>query len=179
MFEEWQITIVNPDDKELQLTVAYKDSKDPAKMLIEAFDKCKANASAGTWNNRMSTWYRQRWGTTVTVTKTNYDASDVETAVSADIVKSVINVKVNRLISEASFTQASLANNNSAATITITAPSAATLSSTPLSGKFVIECPDVDGTVYAMAPKPYNTGVDYLRIASIEYFPHLKWKTDV
>ena len=103
-FEEWQITIVNPDEGEFQLVLAYKNKDDPAKIDLKAMDKIKANAGAGTWQSRLDNFYYDRWGSSITVTKKNYDTLDAETEVSADIVKSVINVKVNRLITEASFT---------------------------------------------------------------------------
>ena len=122
-FEEWQINIVNPDSKTVQLAVAYKNAKDPSKIDLRTFPAVKANASSHDWYLQLRWFYWERWGSNISVTKKNYDAQDAETTVSADIVKSVINVKVRKLLKEASFTQASLLNKLSASTITVTAPS--------------------------------------------------------
>lgn len=178
-FEEWQINIVNPDAKSLQLILAYKNANDPNKIDLRTFKAINANASAHTWYLELRHFYWSRWGSNITVTKKNYDANDAETTVSADIVKSVINVKVRKLITEASFTQASFANNNSAATISVVGPSQATLSTPPLQGNYVIECPDEAGTVYAIKPRTYHTSSDTIRMDFIDYIPHLRYKTDV
>ena len=65
---------MNPDEGTLKLVLAYKNKKDPAKIDLEVMDKVKANASAGTWHNRIDGFYWDRWGSGITVTKKNYDA---------------------------------------------------------------------------------------------------------
>jgi len=114
---------VNPDSKTVQLAVAYKNARDPSKIDLRTFQAVKANASAHSWYLQLRWFYWDRWGSNISVTKKNYDAQDAETTVSADIVKSVINVKLSKLIKEASFTQASLLKKLSASTISVTAPS--------------------------------------------------------
>jgi len=178
-FEEWQINIVNPDSKTVQLAIAYKNAKDPAKIDLRTFKAIPANASSHSWYLELRWFYWERWGSNISVTKKNYDAQDAETTVSADIVKSVINVKVRKLLKEASFTQASLVNKLSAATITVTAPSQATLSTLPIQGKYTIECPNETGTVYKFPTHGYNVGRDSIQMDTIDYIPHMRYKTHV
>jgi len=53
-------------------------------------------------------YYYAVWGSNVAVTSTNYDADDIETTVSADVVKTVYTVTVLRQINGPSFTMASI-----------------------------------------------------------------------
>ena len=75
--------------------------------------------------SRIQDYYYSIWGSSITVTKVDFDATDVETEDSLLIVKSVYTVTVNKRISQASFTSAMIITED--ATVSVETPT--TLSS--------------------------------------------------
>ena len=103
----------------------------------------KDNAGTGTVRSALIGYFRTIWGSNISVTRTYYDADDVETD-SDSSVKHVYKVKVNKLIDGPAFTSASLIPTTSA-TVSIAVTSS---SSEPLSGYFRVTCPDENGNLW-------------------------------
>ena len=77
-------------------------------------DNFKDDAGTGTVRQRLIGYFRTIWGSNISVTRTYYDADDVETTDSSASVKHVYKVKLNRLINGPAFTSASLIPTTSA-----------------------------------------------------------------
>ena len=102
----------------------------------EIYDDC----SASTLRNEIKGYFSSVWGSDITVTRVDYDASDIETTDPASIAKSVFTVTLLKRIIGPSFSSASVLQDVVGATITIDMPFQD--SSVPLAGSFIINCPD-------------------------------------
>ena len=61
-------------------------------------DTFSVDAGAGTVQNRLWGYFSSVWGSGIEVTKTMFDASDVETTTSSESVKHIYSVRVKKLI---------------------------------------------------------------------------------
>ena len=106
-------------------------------------EEIEDDCSASTLRERIKGYFSSRWGSDITVVKVDYDDMDVETTDSALVVKSVYTVTLLKRINGPSFASAAILQDVVAATITIDVPFQN--SSPPLSGSFIITCPDEQG----------------------------------
>jgi uncharacterized protein YdaL len=68
------------------------DPEDLRSVQIWKCEDIADNASASTMLDSLSGYFNSIWGSTIYVTKVDYDASDVETADSSLIAKSIYTV---------------------------------------------------------------------------------------
>ena len=110
----------------------------------------KADDSADTFRKRIANpYYDDRVGSSTTVTLTHYDANGLETSDPAQIKTAKYTVKVDKRLNGQSYANIEVIKNPSnTSTITIVKPtdSGGSLSSAPLSGNYIVNCPDPANT---------------------------------
>lgn len=112
--KEIQLLSIDPDNnfEIFNITVTGSTGEDIAIQFInpkydpsnsDSFLQWKSNtfsddASAGVVQNRLWGYFSSVWGSGIKVTKTMFDASDVETTTSSESVKHIYSVRVKKLI---------------------------------------------------------------------------------
>jgi len=129
------------------------------------------NCSASTMRSKLYGYYRSTWGSDISVTMTMYDDGDVETADSSLAAKYVYSVTVLKRITGTSFSSAAVLQDEAEATITIDMPSQE--SSAPLSGSFIISCPDEQGSIFSTREFTYTDWTNGLDLYLQLWIPHL------
>ena len=94
-----------------------------------------------------------------------YDADDLETENVTNATKFVYNIMAARLLPEVSSTAVTVSKQTTASILVITPAKMEIKSSTPLSGKFQIECVDSDGFSQTTYELNYNAWEDTIRKA--------------
>ena len=141
--EEWTLTINNPDSGSFLLNFIVATANGP---VVKQTLPMNADMSAGTLRQRIvQLVYTKFYGSNIEVTKLRYDVNDVVTDVTADVVKAIYTIKVLKRINQASASTISAVPIDTAASVVATPPMGGILSSTPLSGNFIISCPDANG----------------------------------
>lgn len=121
---------------------------DPANdEFVRTDDNIKSDCSAGTFENRIRyPYYRNHVGSSVTVTKTNYDAAGLPDPVDASLIKTVVyRVEVDKRLDGPSFKSISVIKDPAnTSTITVVKPTdvGGSLGSAPLGGNYILNCPD-------------------------------------
>lgn len=116
------------------------------------------NATASEMRNAIKSYYNAAKGSDITVTKTLYDANDTETTNLTLGVKSLYNITLRKLITGPSVSNIMAMKSGSASLVTINMPTDVQLSSTPLSGKFKIQC--MDDRNYTSYSNSISVGAD-------------------
>ena len=98
-FEIFNITVTNStgEDIAIQFINPLYDGSNGSTLqwLSNTFSD---DASAGVVQNRLNGYFSNIWGSGIEVTKTMFDASDVETTTSSESVKHIYSVRVKKLI---------------------------------------------------------------------------------
>ena len=112
--------------------------------------------------NAIKGYFSNVWGSNIDVFKVDYDESDIVTEDSTLVVRSIYTVRLRKLINGPSYTTAMVLADPMDATVTI---GMQTQDSTePLSGSFVVTCPDENGNLFSTIEMTYThwtQGIDY------------------
>lgn len=92
-------------------------------------------------------YYRNKFGSYVTVTKEGIDASGVVTLDAALTVGQRYTIRMNKLIADKSVNSILVAKLNTTATFEINLPDVVQLSNPPLSGNFRVKCVNLNDEV--------------------------------
>jgi hypothetical protein len=104
----------------------------------------KVSQSASQLRDACKKYWEDR-GLKIIVTKKSYDASDVETTTSADIVKIVFEIKVDRMTTQATTSNLIVTGVTTNANVALVRN--AVTSAAPMTGKWKIKCVYPDATV--------------------------------
>lgn len=102
--------------------------------------------SASTFKSAIKDFYSDFFGTSISVSRWDYDADGIETTDSSLAVSYSYNVTMNKLLSSTTTTFMMTFNTLSASTIDIEYPSMVQQSSTPLGGSMILRCYLADGS---------------------------------
>lgn len=139
-------------------------------------DDIGTTASASTFSNRISWWFWKYYRSSISVTRTSLDDLDQETTDSSLVTKYRYNVRLLKRISGTSFDSLIATTKNTQATIDADqGPSI--LSSTPLGGKFRIQCTDFDGNDWTTGDIGYGHWVQGIDKVIQQKMPFLAFRT--
>lgn len=141
--ETWEIHVTDPSDG--VYAIVFTDPKDDE--FIRTEENIKSNCGADTFEDRIrKPYYKDHVGSSVTVTKTNYDAAGMPDPVDASLItKSVYTVQVDKRLNSGSFKAINVIKDPAnSSTITVVRPTdiGGSLSTAPLAGSYILNCPD-------------------------------------
>lgn len=148
--EMTRLTIVNPDKGTFRITFM-----NPKTFKKEVSEEMKANMSAAQISNSVKKYFNGAAGANPVVTKTNYDADNKVTEDAEKVVKSVYEIKLDRLINGQSAESMTLNKLSSKSEITL--EPLVVKSGPPISGKYKIKCVYEDGAFSETKPMAWNT----------------------
>lgn len=139
--------------------------KNPTTLKDTNSEPVKTNASPGTLRTAIKQYYRDHFGSDISVNMTMYDSAGNVTAVTADCTKREYFIRVKRLISTTSVTDIKVAKTKTASLITA---EHVMTSSTPLSGNYKIKCTNKAGLISYSNEIPYNNHALWAGLKTME-----------
>ena len=132
------------------------------------------DTTADNLRNRISGYFSSIWGSNINVVKVDYDADALETTDADLTVQSIYTVTLRKLISQNSFTSAAIVPISGDATVEIGMQTVT--SSTPLSGKFKVVCPDENLNEFSTTDMNYDNWTEGIDFNIQLQIPHLQFK---
>ena len=180
--ETWEIHVTDPSSGVYALV--FMDPKDDE--FVRTEDNIRSDCSAGTFEDRIrDRYYKHHVGSSVTVTKTNYDAAGLPDPVDASLIKtSVYRVEVDKRLNAPSFKSISVIKDPAnSSTVTVVKPTdvGGALGTAPLGGSYIINCPD-PGNPLAIAQTTeiqWHEWAPGIEIAINENIPFLAGRVNV
>lgn len=105
------------------------------------------NATASELKSAVKDYYQFVVNCDIDVTRTMFNADGNETTNATEVVKSIYNITLTRLISGQSVSSIMTTKTGSTATVTVRAPSVVQQSSPPLTGRWRVQCKDERGYI--------------------------------
>ena len=160
-FEEFEITISGATGdgtfKVQFINPLYNPDNDDSSPFWMS-DEIPDDTTADNLRNRISGYFSSIWGSNINVVKVDYDADALETTDADLTVQSIYTVTLRKLISQNSFTSAAIVPVSGDATVEIGMQTVT--SSTPLSGKFKVVCPDENLNEFSTTDMNYDNWVE-------------------
>lgn len=170
--ESWSCTVENIDDGTFKLQFLNPKTEPPSYYLTE---EIKADGNSNHFQNRVKDYYWQNFRSGVTVTKV------LEDTAAGPETKATYTITMTKPIDGYSMSSLSVVAVTTNATISVNPPMTHTPSSTPLSGSYIVTCPDPENPAVSYSTPEidvfyWTQGVD--RFIQ-NYIPFLSFKTYV
>jgi hypothetical protein len=144
-----RLTILNPDDGTFRFAFM-----NPTTFKKSASEEMRSNMSAGEISNSIKSYYNEV-GVNPVVTKINYDVEDNETDDAEAIVKSVFEIKIDRLITGITTDGVTVARATTKSELTF--EHNVVVSGPPISGKYKVKCVYANGKFTTTKAMAWNT----------------------